>query len=341
MLLMSSGSNESQAESQEWWWQATLQVPDSLADDFAGMLFEFGAEGVELQDDPKKLPTFPTSTKRPRAAQAIPSPVCGTTHLIAHFPADYQLESIQSAIAQTLALFQPAPIVEVINILARRDQTWRETWKQFFKPLQITPSLWVLPPWEQRPADTTAQLILIDPGMAFGTGQHETTQLVLSTLWQYLPQDQQRNTHKNLLDVGCGSGILAIASAMKGIGAVEAIDIDPESIAATLTNAAINHIAHKIHVSTTPVGDITTRFDWVVANIIAPTLIQLAPDIVARIKPGGHLLLSGLLTEQAAEVEEVYRKAVEAKLGSCPTPIRTPLGQWQSLYYSFSSGPES
>ena len=339
---MSSNSHEPK----KWWWQATLQVPTSLAEDFSGMLFEFGAEGVELQDDPNQLPSFPPVRSQAPIDQAIQPqdigcPAPATTHLIAHFPADYQLESIQSAIAQPLALFSPTPNIEVVNILARSDQQWRETWKQFFKPLQITPDLLVLPPWEKRPSGTTGHLILIDPGMAFGTGQHETTQLALSTLWQCLSEQKQQNTHKNLLDVGCGSGILAIASAIKGIGAVEAVDIDSESIENTLTNAALNHVAHKIAVSKTPVGDLTTQFDWVVANIIAPILIQLAPEIVARIKPGGHLLLSGLLIEQSREVEEVYHKTAEGMLGFCPAPRKRPLGQWQSLYYSFSSTPEN
>ena len=176
------------------------------------------------------------------------------------------------------------------------EQDWVRATQSQFDPIKITDKLWIVPTWHSAP-NADAINIVLDPGLAFGTGSHPTTHLCLAWLTQTVtPQN-------TVLDYGCGSGILAIAAKMLGASHVEGTDIDAQAIQASLYNAEQNHVcADFYHASQYQ----TREFDIVVANILSSALSVLAPALAASCKTGGKIALSGILKEQAEAVSAIY-----------------------------------
>ena len=180
---------------------------------------------------------------------------------------------------------------------AMPEAEWRDAWKRFFKVSRLTRQFVVVPSWETYDPAPGEIVIDLDPGMAFGTGTHASTRLVLEELQQLADSGVGAT---RVLDVGCGSGILSIAAVKRWPGATcVAVDIDPLCIDATIDNAAANRVADRIAASATPVGELGEEFSLVLANIQAHVLRALKADLIARTAPGGTLILSGLLTPQA------------------------------------------
>jgi ribosomal protein L11 methyltransferase len=167
-----------------------------------------------------------------------------------------------------------------------------------FKPMQFGPKLWICPSWCEAP-DPSAVNILLDPGLAFGSGTHPTTSLCLQ--WLAL-HDLAK---KQVIDYGCGSGILAIAAAKLGAAKITAVDLHPQALEATFDNATQNGVAEKI-VIVSPEEFIEEPCDVLLANILAGPLMQLAPTFSTLVKPGGHLVLSGILHEQVPAILNCY-----------------------------------
>lgn len=194
-----------------------------------------------------------------------------------------------------------AGVVSDLQGVRQRDvaeQDWVRLTQSQFPPVCIDGRLWIVPSWHEAPADA-ATVLRLDPGLAFGTGTHPTTQLCLRWLLQRAPLDGQE-----LLDYGCGSGILALGSARLGATAVDAVDIDADAVRATRLNAEANDIRLRqvCHVDELP----ARRFDVVLANILATPLRMLAPLLAARARPGGQLVLSGILRRQSEDLIEAY-----------------------------------
>jgi len=187
------------------------------------------------------------------------------------------------------------------------EQDWVRLTQSQFDPIQISPRLWIVPTWHQSP-DPEAINLILDPGLAFGTGSHPTTQLCLGWL------DQNLQPGDRVIDYGCGSGILAIAAIKLGADHVTGIDIDPQAIAASQDNTLRNHCdpAKFVFATTHKAADhdlqSNEQVDVVVANILANPLIILAPILVQAIRKGGHIVLSGILQEQAEDVRRVYQQ---------------------------------
>jgi ribosomal protein L11 methyltransferase len=184
-----------------------------------------------------------------------------------------------------------------------RDRPWEREWLKDFQPMRFGRRLWVSPAGMEVDA-TDAVIVALDPGLAFGTGTHPTTSMCLTWL------DQNELAGKKMLDLGCGSGILAIAALKLGIVSVDAIDIDLQAITATRQNAKRNGVSDGIRTGTT-VHEINGPFDVVIANILAGTLIDMAADICKWLKPGGQLVLSGILSQQAENVASAYRNDID------------------------------
>jgi ribosomal protein L11 methyltransferase len=176
------------------------------------------------------------------------------------------------------------------------DQDWVRRSREQFAPLSIGGRLWIGPSWHEPPAGVLAALSL-DPGLAFGTGSHPSTRLVLQFLERTLRGGE------SMLDYGCGSGILAIAAAKLGARKVDAVDLDPQALETTAANARANGVA--VHVAT-PEALPAARYDIVVSNILAQPLMLLAPLLASRTAPGGRIALSGILESQADEVARAY-----------------------------------
>lgn len=179
------------------------------------------------------------------------------------------------------------------------QQNWMEGWKEYFKPVNLTSSWMVTPPWWPGAGKQPGH-ILIYPGMAFGTGTHETTRLAATLLEKSLkPGD-------SVLDVGTGSAILAILSRKLDAGRIFAIDNDVDALENAAENCRLNGCDHAIQLSSCPLDDLEDTFDLVVANIIAPVLVELASQLVEKLQPGGRLILSGILVEQLETVRMIY-----------------------------------
>jgi ribosomal protein L11 methyltransferase len=183
------------------------------------------------------------------------------------------------------------------------EQDWVRLTQSQFAPIQIGERIWVVPSWHETPTDPNAICLAVDPGLAFGTGSHPTTHLCL--LWL---EQQSHLQNRSLLDYGCGSGILAIAAKKLGCNPVVGTDIDPQAMVAARSNAEINgvDITFALPDDAAPMLGADTRYDIVMANILANPLQVLAPALVKRIRPGGQIVLSGVLSRQADEVIATY-----------------------------------
>jgi len=205
-----------------------------------------------------------------------------------------------------------------IETAVRNDDDWRDAWKQFYSPIIFGDGALLLrPSWiPRRPGDPQRELVL-DPGRAFGTGQHESTRLCLELVCGLEPTLASQRPPARVLDLGCGSGILALASArlFPGISQLVAIDIDPEATATTEENAALNEVS-AIEIRTGTIDDAEGTYGLIFANIRPSVLIPGAQAIAARLGPDGDLLISGVLIEEAEEVTAAYVAAGLKVVGS-------------------------
>ena len=206
----------------------------------------------------------------------------------------------------------------------RTDDDWRDTWKQFYSPIVYGDGALLLrPSWiERRPGDPPLELIL-DPGRAFGTGQHETTRLCMDALVDL----SQKTPPSSVLDLGCGSGILALAAARLFPAArISAADNDPEATDTTRENADHNHLGDRLEIHTGTAAELIGQHDLILANIRPSVLIPIAGQIAARLAPGGLVVLSGILGDEADEVLAAYR-AMGLSLHA-----RADLNEWCALH---------
>lgn len=271
-------------------WQSISFLTDaSHAEPLCDALLEAGALSASIEDadagTPDEKPQFgePGSVNSP-----------GWTHsrVVALLEADADADAILSAAASAIGLGKtPAFAVEQIA-----EQNWVQLTQSQFDPIRVSERLWIVPSWHESP-DPAAINLVLDPGMAFGTGSHPTTRLCLEWL--------ERNVSPacSVLDYGCGSGILAIAAARLGASHVAGVDIDPQAVEAARANAERNGVTALFADSAQPVAG---EYDLVVANILSNPLRVLAPAICAHVRVGGRLALSGILREQAEEIIGIY-----------------------------------
>jgi ribosomal protein L11 methyltransferase len=251
----------------------TLEAPLPRAEEIASDLFDLGASGVEVRD----------GEGTPMPGARLPS--AGNALLVAWFP--------DRPAADAGARRHGGDVAEV------PDEDWSEGWKKDFRPLDVG-RVRVRPSWIEEPPPPGAVEVVIDPGMAFGTGGHATTALCLAALSDLLGA----RPGASVLDVGTGSGLLAIAARKLGAGRVAANDVDPKAVEVARENAAANGVA--LEIVEDPLPAIAGAFDVVVANILANTLVELAPLVAAKLAPGGVVLLAGILLPQEDEVRRAY-----------------------------------
>jgi ribosomal protein L11 methyltransferase len=283
--------------SQAAWIEVELIVEGELAEAVAEVLGRFVSSGVVIES------TAVTASSDDSQGQAAgPLRVCG------YLPVDDQLEESRRRLEEALwylGRIRPLPAPHFRTV---QEQDWSQAWKQHYRPIPIGERLVVVPAWLESP-DPGRIAIRMDPGMAFGTGTHPTTQLCLELMQTYLPGNAA-----TVIDVGCGSGILAVAALKLGAQAALGVDIDPEAIQATQANAELNRVAERLEVKLGSVAEVLggdtplKKAPLVLANILAPVIIRLLDDGLADLlKPGGVLVLSGILDEQAGEVEDALR----------------------------------
>jgi len=256
-------------------WALRAEVKASDSDEAVGLLFDAGASGVEERE--AGLAPMP----------GVEQPAPGRVLLVAFFP----LREAAEAAAAKLG------VAASVDPVAARD--WGEEWKKGLAPISVG-RVFLRPSWiEAAPPHDSVEVVL-DPGMAFGTGTHPTTALCLAAIDDFL----QRLPGAAVLDVGTGSGLLAIAARKLGAGRVVAIDNDPVAVRVAGENASRNRVALEIGES--PLGEVTGSFDLVVANILANVLVELAADLSRLLAPAGELVLSGVLVPQEEEVRAAF-----------------------------------
>lgn len=183
------------------------------------------------------------------------------------------------------------------------DKNWNEEWMKYYKPVHISERMTVVPCWIDYTPKADELVILLDPGAAFGTGTHETTKLCLSALERYTIPGCR------MLDVGTGSGILAITSLLLGTEAAEAVDIDPLSVKAANANASLNHVEDRISVKLGNMLDHASgQYQLITANIVADVIISMLPDIKNYMAPTGNLILSGIICEREKDVLDALER---------------------------------
>ena len=204
------------------------------------------------------------------------------------------------------------------------DEDWKFSYRKHFKVEVISPRLVVRPPWESVAPAPGQKVLTLDPGIAFGTGQHPTTRACLDAIDALAAKDAGRT----FLDVGCGSGILAIAAALEGFREVRGFDNDPDAVRNANENAAANGLGALFFEGDLSAPDVTAPADVVAANVLAPVLVRFAREVGAFVNPGGRLILSGILDEQYEEVRAAY-----AALGFAEVSNRL-IGEWRTGLFS-------
>ncbi len=293
-------------------WQALKIAADAkTAESLSDALMDLGALSVSIEDAHAGTENEQEIFGEPGEP---PAGVWQDARINALFEADADLPAMVAAAAQAAGL-EVAPTFEVEAV---EEQDWVRQTQAQFAPIPISPRLWIVPTWHESP-DPAAINLILDPGLAFGTGSHPTTRLCLQWL------DRNLRGGETVLDYGCGSGILAIAALKLGAGQVIGVDIDPQAIQASLFNAQQNQVDAKFYL---PNDAPSVCVDVVVANILTNPLKMLAPMLANAVRPGGRIVLSGILSHQADAVLAVYRTwfdievADESEGWSCLSGIR-------------------
>ncbi len=271
------------------WHQISVITQENLAPQLADFFSDLGAVSVtymDAEDEPVYEPAI-GETK-----------IWSNTQVIALYELDADPELIKS---QVYKQFNNDDLHDwVYEAIA--DQEWERAWMEYYKPMKFADRLWVCPT-DQEQVESGTVCLTLDPGLAFGTGTHPTTALCLEWLASH------ELSTKTVIDYGCGSGILAVASVLLGAKVAHAVDIDPQAITATESNALKNKVVDKIK---TYLPEHFTPFqaDIVLANILAKPLIDMAEQICALVISGGQLVLSGILYEQAESVISAYQHQI-------------------------------
>ena len=278
------------------WIQVRARAPKALHESLEDALLELGAVSITYQDGADQPVLEPGVGETPLWDQLV---------ILGLFTADTASESLKVALMSAFDN-QCEIAIEILE-----DRIWEKEWEKHYQPIQITEHVWICPSW-CAPPNPEAVNLLLDPGLAFGTGTHPSTAMCLKTL------ANENLTDQHLVDYGCGSGILGIAGIKLGAKSLLAVDNDPQALTATHDNALRNDVplASLILASPETETPYLTRAsaDTLVANILAEPLMQLAPKLVDTLKPGGLLILAGLIEAQVDAVTACYSPLVELNI---------------------------
>ncbi len=273
------------------WIQIRIACHAEKAKAYSAIMTELGAWAVTFMDA-QDNPVY-----EPKPGETL---LWCKTQVTGLFDAAIDVAEKQALIQQRL------PKETHVTIELLEDKDWIKEWMQYFQPMQFGQRLWICPSWQDVP-DPNAVNVMLDPGVAFGTGTHPTTALCLQWL------DGADIQGKEMVDYGCGSGILSIAALKLGARQVIGVDIDPQALDASVDNAQRNGVQDKLLTCLPANAPKSMQADILIANILAGPLRELAPKFAQVVCPGGHLLLSGLLESQAQALSQVYQPWFEMK----------------------------
>ena len=270
------------------WLQLSVQCSREELENTENIFLESGALSLTLADAKDEPIYEPLPGK---------TPVWPSTTLTGLFEQTRTIEDLYDELVNKL----PAHQISSIRKQLLEDQVWERAFLDQFEPLQFGDNLWICPSWHE-PPDPAACNIILDPGIAFGTGTHPTTALCMEFLDAHPP------VNKTVLDFGCGSGILAIAAFKLGASKVKSIDIDPQALDATASNAQRNSIDPKQLGISLPEEMNSNPVEYLMANILSGPLVELEPQLASLTFTGAQLVLSGILPEQADSVVQAYQQ---------------------------------
>ena len=273
------------------WQELKIQVLSDSVPLLEEKLFASGAVSLTYLDA-KDQPIFLETLNE--------TPLWESVFILSLFSETTDLEPLISELGQDRAIVN----CNELKIKTLADQDWETKWMVDFQPMQFGDKLWVCPSWIT-PPDPSAKNIILDPGLAFGSGDHPTTSLCLSWLYDHITEEQE------VMDYGCGSGILSIAATLLGASTVYAVDYDPQAIIAISNNIEKNMISKERIRTYLPEDLPSIRVDCLIANILAMPLIELSEQFSNLTKPMGRLVLSGILEEQTNSVIQHYKRWFE------------------------------
>lgn len=299
------------------WDQFTIVAHERDASRVCDALVLMGALGLQIEDDQSlSVPEKPVShTRRSKIVASFESSVENALNVQSALNAFLSEEGIEDV----QVTFEHIP-----------EQDYAKQFQQSWKSFSIGECIWIVPSWEEESfvcPDENAIVIHMDPELAFGTGQHETTRLCCEAIFKAVKRAPNKDALR-VLDVGTGTGILAFVGVLAGAHSAVGTDIDPEALTVARANAEKNRLSDRVSFSDLDPDELDERFDVVVANILALPLIMLAPQIIAAVKPGGTLFLSGLLTTQVDDVAKAYTER-----GLVDQQVKT-LGDWALVSFS-------
>ena len=272
------------------WLQVKIATTPTLAENFEDLLLDSGALSVtyqDTQDQPIYEPELGTT------------PLWRNTTISALFDAQNDMQALRAQLNDACHNSEMQASIDSLSIEILEDKDWERQWMKSYKPMQFGNRLWVCPSWCDVP-DPNAVNLMLDPGLAFGTGTHPTTELCLRWL------DSIDVTDQEITDYGCGSGILGIAALLLGAKSVLAVDIDSQALQATQTNLLRNNLAPTRLSTHLPENAPQRETQILIANILSGPLVELAPLIAQRVRHKGLIALSGLLAEQQQEIINAY-----------------------------------
>jgi ribosomal protein L11 methyltransferase len=284
--------SEKGAEKKGQWLKVELSVSPLLTDALSNFLTEIGAQGVFQEELESQVPGDFGETSRKEVLKA---------YLPFDIRLGQRLSSLKTYLDSLIYLF---PEIEELGLTTETvaDQDWGEEWKKYFKPLRVSKNIVIKPTWERYTPAGRDIVIEIDPGMAFGTGQHASTRMCLEAVEDIILKDR---TIKNwrVLDVGTGTGILGIACAKLGAERVLCVDIDNKAVEIARENTAVNHLENKVEISNRDVSTINEPFDLIVANLTAKILIRLRAHLMSLIENTGYLVISGIIDQNKSDID--------------------------------------
>ena len=292
------------------WIELIVHTTTEGADRVSSVLMDAGASGTQIEDradipDPSQ-PHGIWEIIDPKLLESMPSDVL----VHAWFEESPSLPGLVDTIRARLTALKSDPSVGhafgslLLDTRTVNDQAWTDIWKKYFKPFHASDRLVIKPTWEDFTPAPGDIIIEIDPGMAFGSGTHETTSMCLSLLEEVITGGEE------IIDVGTGSGILAIGGALLGAGHVLAIDIDPDAVRVARENVKLNHVDHLVSVQQGNLLDrVSDTCDICVANIISDVIIAFAAPLLKHIRPGGLFITSGIVTLRSEEVAKALADA--------------------------------
>lgn len=280
------------------WHGIIIHTKNDAVDLIASMLYDIGVKGIEIID-----PSLSDEEKEHLIVDYIDDGLIPTSNvkIICYFSSEENLDEKLEAVKQILE--ETSKFVDIgegtVETILTKETDWADNWKKYYKPFRVGENIVIKPTWESLTEQKEGDIVIdIDPGMAFGSGTHETTSMCINHLQKYIKSNQ------HIIDVGCGSGILSIVAGKLGAKKVEAIDVDKAAVKVAAENVKLNNMEHIVTVSHGDLLDKTNeKADLVVANIMADIIIILMDDIKRVLKKGGILITSGIILDRKEQVK--------------------------------------